>query len=358
MKKKVKRLLGVALSFMMVLSLCACGSKDESKSPGGAQTRSDVRIGLVSSSSGFGDGAFNDLTLRGFEKAKKELGIEYDKVGVKAVGDIELSLRDMASTGDYDLIIALTYEAIEAIKMVSEEYPDQKFAIIDTVVEAPNVASYLTTDQEASFVVGAAAALMKQSAKIYGLSPEKKVGFIGGVDAPNIRIFYAGFAAGAKYIDKDMVVLDDYVGGFTDITTTKEIANSMNNQGADVIFHAAGTSGNGLFQAAKENNTIAFGVNLNQNGLEPDVIAGSMIKNVDVAAYDAIKSVVDGKFEGKTRVLSMADGGVEMVTDGSNIVLTDEIKEKLDDIRAKIKNGEIVVPSTVDELAVYEDSLN
>lgn len=357
MKKKVKRWLGVVLSVVMVLSLCACGSKDDANDSAGGNG-SDVRVGLVSSSSGFGDGAFNDLTLRGFDKAKQELGIEYDKVGVKAVGDIELSLRDMAATEDYDLIIALTYEAIEAVKMVSDEYPDQNFAILDTVVEAPNVASYLTTDEEASFVVGAAAALMKQSADVYGLSPEKKVGFIGGVDAPNIRIFYAGFAAGAKYIDKEMVVLDDYVGGFTDITTTKEIANSMNNQGADAIFHAAGTSGNGLFQAAKENNTIAFGVNLNQNDLEPDVIAGSMIKNVDVAAYDAIKSVVDGNFEGKTRILNMADGGVDMVTSGSNVELSEEIIEKLDDIRAKIKTGEIVVPSTVEELAAYEASLN
>ncbi|WP_312645560.1 BMP family ABC transporter substrate-binding protein [Hydrogenoanaerobacterium sp.] len=363
----MKKVLSVLLVLALTLSLVACGggkapagssqSPDASSPDASSAAGTDVRVGLVSSSSGFGDGAFNDLTLKGLDKAKAELGIEYDKVAIKAVGDIELSLRDMASTEDYDLIIALTYEAIDAMKAVSAEFPEQKFALIDTEIEAPNVTCYTTADEEASFIVGAVAAMMKQNSADYGLGTDKKLGFIGGVDAPNIRVFYSGFAAGAKYIDKDMVILDDYVGGFTDITTTKEIATSMNSQGADVIFHAAGMSGNGLFQAAKENGTKAFGVNLNQNAVEPSVIVGSMIKNVDVAAYDAIKSVVRGTFEAKTRRLTMADGGVDMATEGSEVNLSEEITTKIAELRNKIGTEEIRVPSTVDALAEFEKGL-
>lgn len=361
----MKKTLSLLLALAMLVGAASCTAKPTSNETSGdastvasQQAGANVKVGLVASSSGFGDGAFNDLTLRGLDKAKDELGITYDKVAIKAVGDIELSLRDMATTEEYSLIIALTYEAIEAMKAVSAEFPDQKFAILDTAVEAPNVASYTTADHEACFLVGATAAMMKQTGADYNLSDVKKLGFIGGVDAPNIRMFYSGYVAGAKYIDKEIEVVDNYVGSFTDITTTKEIASTMNSQDADVIFHAAGMSGNGLFQAAKENGTKAFGVNLNQNGEEPDVIVGSMIKNVDVAAYDAIKSVVDGNFQAGSRTLGLAEGGVDMVTEGSNIKLLKEITDRLDEIRSKIISKEITVPSTVEELDAFTLTAN
>lgn len=347
MKKTV-----LLLSFVLVVfGMTGCTKSKAAPEPAGGEKQ--VRIGLVSSSSGFGDGAFNDLTLRGVDKAVADLGISYDKIAIKSIGDIELSLRDMASAKDYDLIICLTFEATEALKIVGAEYPEQKFAIIDTSLEAPNVASYMTRDEEASFLVGAMAALMKAD----GLSKTGQIGFIGGADRPNIRIFYAGYAAGAKYIDKNLQVFDDYVNSFTDVTTAKEIASTMNGRGADIIFHAAGMSGNGLFQAAKENNTYAFGVNTNQNSIDPEHIAGSMIKNVDVAAYEAIKSVVNGTFSPGTRVLSMADGGVDLVTEGSNVRVSAAVTQRLEEIRGKIASGEIVVPSTVSALESFTAGL-
>jgi basic membrane protein A len=333
----------------MLVALGMMSCTKTKAAPDQAAEKKQVRIGLISSSSGFGDGAFNDLTLQGVDRAVAGLGISYDKIAIKAIGDIELSLRDMASAKDYDLIICLTFEATEALKIVGTEYPEQKFAIIDTSLEAPNVASYMTKDEEASFLVGAMAALMKAD----GLSKTDKIGFIGGADRSNIRIFYSGYAAGAKYIDKNIQIFDDYVGSFTDVTTAKEIASTMNGRGADIIFHAAGMSGNGLFQAAKENDTYAFGVNTNQNSVDPDHIAGSMIKKVDVAAYEAIKSVVNGTFSPGIRVLSMADGGVDLVTEGSNVKVSVGVIQKLDEIRGKIGSGEIVVPSTMDDLATF-----
>ncbi|MDR1319057.1 MAG: BMP family ABC transporter substrate-binding protein [Treponema sp.] len=335
---------------LVVFGIAGCAKTKTTPEQG---TEKQVRIGLVSSSSGFGDGAFNDLTLQGVDKAVADMGISYDKIAIKAIGDIELSLRDMASAKDYDLVICLTFEATEALRIVGDEYPEQKFAIIDTALEAPNVASYMTKDEEASFLVGAMAALMKAD----GLSGTDKIGFIGGADRPNIRIFYSGYAAGAKYIDKNLQIFDDYVGSFTDVTTAKEIASTMNGRGADIIFHAAGMSGNGLFQAAKENNTYAFGVNTNQNSVDPDHIAGSMIKKVDVAAYEAIKSVVSGTFSPGTRVLSMADGGVDLVTEGSNVKVSAGLTRRLDELRGKIASGEIVVPATVNDLERFTAGL-
>lgn len=337
----------------VVLAVAAGCEKAKPAEPAQGSKQKAVKVGLVSSSSGFGDGAFNDLTLSGVDKAVADMGIGYDKIAIKAVGDIELSLRDMASAGDYDLIICLTFEAMEALKIVGKEYPDQKFAIIDTALEAANVASYMTKDEEASFMIGALAALMKEA----GFSKTTQIGFIGGADRPNIRIFYSGYAGGAKYINKNIQIFDDYVGSFTDVTTAKEIAVTMNSRGADMIFHAAGMSGNGLFQAAKENNTYAFGVNTNQNRVDPDHIAASMIKRVDTAAYEAIKSVVNGTFSPGVRVLSMADGGVDITTDGSNVALNDTIRQRLEEIRKKIASGEIAVPSTAAALETFVNGL-
>jgi basic membrane protein A len=327
----------------MVMAGCKRSNSAARSEGGGGKS---VRVGLVSSSSGFGDGAFNDLALRGVDRAVADMGVRYDRISIKAIGDIELSLRDMASTGDYDLIICNTFEATEALRIVRDEYPEQRFVIIDTALDGPNVASYMTKDEEGSFMVGAMAALMKED----GFSKTNLIGFIGGADRPNIKIFYSGYAAGAKYVNKNIQIFDDYVGSFTYVTTAKEIASTMNSRGADMIFHAAGMSGNGLFQAARENNTFAFGVNINQNSVDPDRIAASMIKKVDTAAYEAIKSVVNGTFTPGTRVLSMADGGVDIATEGSNIRTSDKTRQRLNEIRGKIASGEIKVPSTTAEL--------
>lgn len=355
----MKKLAVLGMTLIMSLGLLVgCGNSNKASSEA-AKTDGDkvIRVGLVSSSSGFGDGAFNDLTLKGVEKAKSEFGIEYDKVQIKAVGDIELSLRDMATTGDYDLIMGLTYEAIQAMNTVAPEFPDQKFALIDTSVEQPNVVSYMTRDEEASYLVGVAAAGMKNHAADFNLKADKKIGFIGGVDAPNIRVFYSGYTAGAKSQDPTLESVADFVGGFTDVTTAKEIAKSMNQQGADVIFHAAGMSGNGLFQAAKENGTFAFGVNLNQNATEPDVIPGSMIKNVDVEAYEAIKSVVEDKFKAEVIKLGLKENGVDFVTEGSNVKLPEDVNKAIAEAKEKIISGELKVPSNMDDLATFEANL-
>ena len=219
-----------------------------------------------------------------------------------------------------------------------------KFALLDANSDLDNVASYSCKEQEGAFLAGALAVLAKQEKIDDKLNNGKVIGFIGGVDNPLINHFAAGYQAGAQYIDPDMQVLIDYAGSFNDPTTAKTIANTFVEKGADVIFHASGASGMGMFQAAEEKGFVAIGVNLNQNEIAPDYIMASMLKKLDSCAYHAITSVVEGTYTGENQVLGLSDGGVDVTTEKSNIQVSDSIKEQLDDLKAKVISGEIEVP--------------
>ena len=194
-------------------------------------------------------------------------------------------------------------------------------------------------------MAGALAVLAKQGGIDSKLGDGKTIGFIGGVDNPLINRFAAGYQAGARYVDPEVQVLIDYAGGFNDPTTAKTIANTFAGKGADVIFHASGASGMGLFQAAEETGFVAIGVNLNQNEIAPDYIMASMLKQLDSCAYHAITSVVEDTYAGENQVLGLSDGGVDVTVENSNIQVTEEILGQLEEIRQKIIAGEIEVPS-------------
>lgn len=344
----LKKVLSIVIVLFM---LVGCGSNSDIKESNNSNKKFNVAV--ISSSSGFGDGNFNDQALIGMEKAKKELGINYDKVQVKEVGAVETSLTELSELKEYDLIICLTYEAIDALNKVSKLYPEQKYALVDSKVEQNNVVSYMTKDEEGSFLAGVLAALIKKDASKYNLSSDNKIGFIGGKDAPNIRIFEAGYVSGAKYINQEIEIMDDFVGSFTDPTTTKEIANNMIANNADVIYHVAGMSGNGLFEAVKEKNKIAIGVNFNQNSIYPDNIAGSMVKRIDVEVFTAIKTVLNGNFTGKPILLGVKEEGVDVTQDGSNIELSDESMNILNKVKENISQGKISIPKTMDEVKSF-----
>ena len=185
----------------------------------------------------------------------------------------------------------------DAVSTVAAKYPQQNFCYIDASVDLPNIANYECAENEGGFLIGVLCALAEKE----GLSPmfnaEKRFGFIGGVNNVIINRFAAGFIAGARYVDKSYTFDVNYVGGFADTTTAKAIATTMYDSGCDVIFHAAGGSGIGMFNAAQEKKFIAVGVNTNQNSIAPDYIIASMLKRVDNAAYAAIESVVKGTFQ-------------------------------------------------------------
>ena len=314
---------------------------------GGSEAKdgADVHVGIIFTEAGLSGNSFNDLALEGVKKAAEDFGITYDEVEPKSVSDEEIIQDEMASTGEYDLIICVGAEQVDALTNVAMTYPEQKFALLDADSDLENVASYSCKEQEGAFLAGALAMLAKQEKIDDKLNDGAVIGFIGGVDNPLINRFAAGYQAGAKEINPDAQVLIDYAGSFNDPTTAKTIANTFVEKGADVIFHASGASGMGMFQAAQEKNFVAIGVNLNQNDLAPDYIMASMLKKLDSCAYHAITSVVDGTYTGENQVLGLSDGGVDVTVEKSNIKVSDDILSRLDELKQKVISGEIEVPS-------------
>lgn len=317
------------------------------------EANGDFKVGVIFTEAGLGGQSFNDLAFEGVKKAAAELGIKYDYVEPKSVSDEEIVQDEMASSGEYGIIICVGSEQIDALTKVAPRYPEQKFALIDAVLELDNVACFTSKEQEGCFLAGALAVLVKQE-QVSDLAGESKtIGIMCGVDNALLNKFSAGYKAGALYVDPEYTVLIDYVGGFSDPTTAKNIATTFHDKGADVIFHAAGASGMGMFQAAQEQGFMAIGVNLNQNNVAPDYIVASMMKRVDSSAYYAIESTMNGNFEAGVKIMGVSDDGVGLDMDGSNIAIPDSVLSKLDELKAFIASGELVVPETLDEVDTF-----
>lgn len=342
MKQQLKQLTALFMTVGMIAALTACNSSDSQEVSANVDK---PHIGIIFTQAGLGGNSFNDLALEGVKRAAEDYGITYDQVEPKSVADEEIIQDEMASSGEYDLIICVGEEQVDALNNVASVYTDQRFALLDATSELENVASYSCKAQEGSFMVGALAVLAKQEEIDSKLSDNNTIGFIGGVDNPLINQFAAGYKAGAAYVDSEVNVLIDYVGGFNDPTTAKTIANTFNEKGADVIFHASGASGMGLFQAAEDKEFVSIGVNLNQNTIAPDYIMASMLKKLDTCAYHAITSIVENTYTGENQLLGLRDGGVDFTLEGSNINVPDVILQKLDEIKEGIVTGEIEVPN-------------
>lgn len=371
-----KKILALALALLLVGMLAACGGGTssapasqpaaESQAPAGSSEAApeaseadpapaaDFKAGIIFTEAGLGGQSFNDLAYEGMLRAEAELGITFDYVEPKSVSDEEIVQDEMAASGEYGIIICVGAEQVDALTKVAPRYPEQKFALIDATLELDNVACFVSKEQEGCFLAGALAVLAKQEqvSDMVG-ADNKTVGVMCGVDNALLNKFAAGYTAGAKYIDPDYTVLVDYVGGFSDPTTAKNIASTFHGKGADVIFHAAGASGMGMFQAAEEEGFLAIGVNLNQNNVAPDYIMASMMKRVDSSAYYAIESTMNGSFEPGIKVMGLADEGVGLDMAGSNISLPASVTGKLDELKAKVVSGEIVVPETLEEVDAF-----
>ncbi len=328
--------------------LFAGGAKETST------TSSDVKIGMILGVGGLGDLSYNDLVYAGLDRAQKELGIDFDYVEPQSIADFETFLQQMASTRMYDVIISVGYDQVEPLKKVAPQFPNQKFAIIDENVALPNVASFVSKEEEGSFLVGALAGMVKKTDLV---KANNTIGFISALDIPLLDRFYAGYEAGARYVNPDIKVIANYVGGnapFSDITTAKEIALKQFSQGADIIYHAAGGSGLGLFQAAKEKGFYAIGVNSNQNVIDPDHIVASMLKRVDNAAYVIAESLVNGNLAtGGLSVLGLASDGIGYTVAESNVAVGPEILAVVEKIKEAIVSGELVVPDAHKDVASF-----
>jgi len=305
-----------------------------------AETSKTHRIGLVFDKGGKDDKSFNSAAYQGALKVKKELGYFVKYVEATDDNAFESLLRAFAQKRTFDLVISVGFSQIDPLKKVAAQFPDQKFAIIDGVVDLPNVKSRVFKEHEGSFLVGAIAAMTSQTGKI---------GFIGGIDVPLIRRFEKGYEAGIKYINPKAKLTSNFVGvtaeAWNNPAKAKELAMTQYNTGVDVIFSAAGASSLGLFDAAEERKKLAIGVDSNQNFVKPGFILTSMVKKVDEAVFQTCKDLGEGKFIGGVFDFGLANRGVDYAMDEFNQkVLPASIVQKTEEIRKLIISGKILVP--------------
>jgi len=328
--------LGVAaVAFAMALAACGSsgGGKGSSSGAGGggsSSAKKSLKVGLAYDVGGRGDKSFNDLAAAGLEKAKTDLSIQTKELSaVQGESDQQKQDRlELLAKSGYNPIIAVGFAYATALGKVAPKYPNIHFAIIDDdSVKAANVEGLLFHEEQSSFLVGVAAALASKT---------HNIGFIGGVQTPLIQKFQAGYAAGAKAIDPSIKVQVSYLSqapdfsGFNDPAKAKVTAEGMYDGGADVVYHAAGGSGAGLFQAAKEKNKLAIGVDSDQYQSAPAdekaLILTSALKGVDTAVYNFIEQDAKGKFTAGSTRFGLKENGVGYATSNPKI---DAYKSKI-----------------------------
>ena len=284
------------------------------------------------------DKSFNEAAYNGAERFKRETGIAYRDFEVTNEAQREQALRNMARRGG-TIVVSIGFAQASGLEKVATEFPNVKFAIIDAVVNKPNVQSIVFKEHEGSFLVGMAAALTSKTGKL---------GFVGGMDIPLIRKFALGYEEGAKHVNPRIEIFQNMTGttpaAWNDPTRGGELARSQFDRGADVVYAAAGATGLGVLQAAKDKGKLAIGVDSNQNHIQPGTILTSMVKRVDLAVYNAFKTARDGTWKPGLQVLGLAEDGVGYALDDNNKnLITAEIKQKLDAARADIIAGKIKV---------------
>lgn len=297
-----------------------------------------IKVALVLDKGGKDDKSFNTAAFRGATDAKSKLGIFLKEIEASEDSFFEPAMRSFISK-KFDLIIGIGVAQAETVKKLAKEFPDQKFAIIDAPVEAPNVVSAMFQEHEGSYLVGYIAGMKSKTGA---------VGFIGGMDIPLIRRFEKGYAQGAQAAGKGTKVLVNYVGVTSDAwnnpTKAKELAQNQYNRGADVIFVAAGASNNGCFDAAASMGKFAIGVDSNQNWIKPGRILTSMLKRVDSAVFQIIEEVTKGQFKGGVRTFGLKNNGIDWALDQFNEKLFDAAEiTKINGLKKEIVAGKVKV---------------
>ncbi len=324
-------------------------------------TGEGLDIGIVFDMGGRGDKSFNDGAYRGAELAMRDLGARVRFVEPGDGSDREAGLRLLAAEG-MDLVIGVGFIFTDDLTQLAREYPQTDFAGVDLAVSTdsagaviqppPNLAALKFREEQGSFLVGALAALVSRESRIgdRNYTPTRRIGFVGGMDIPLIHKFEAGYRAGVLHVCPDCTVVAQYAGvtpeAFRNPGRGKELALSQYQSGVNVIFHAAGSTGLGVFEAARASGKLAIGVDADQYEEAPGYILTSMVKGVDAAVFDAIKRVQDGTFHGGIYEFGLADGGVGYIYDDANrALIPDSIRTRLLSLQDSIVAGRIPVPT-------------
>jgi basic membrane protein A len=326
-----------------------------------APTGPGLDVGIVFDVGGRGDKSFNDGAYLGAERAERELGARVRFIEPGEGSDREAGLRLLAAEG-LDIVIGVGFIFTDDLTALAQEYPTVRFAGVDYAVATDstgqpvlpprNLAALKFREEEGSFLVGALAALVSRETRIgdRAYRPTERVGFIGGMDIPLIHKFEAGYRAGVKHVCPECTIVAQYAGvtpeAFRNPGRGKEIALSQYQSGVNVIFHASGSTGLGVFEAARATGKLAIGVDADQFPEAPGFVLTSMVKGVDAAVYDAIASAKNGTFTGGIRQFGLKENGVGYVYDENNRALvSDAVRARVEQLRQEIVAGRITVPS-------------
>lgn len=297
---------------------------------------SENKVAIIYSAGGLGDEGYNDLAHKALNKAKFDLGIDFDYYEpIDPVKETERQLMTYSDSKSYDLIITVGFLSKSSLEKAAKEYPNQKYAIVDEIVfDSKNITSITFNVEEESFLAGAVAALMTKT---------DKVAFIGGTEAPLITRYKAGFEQGAKYVKPDVEVLVSYIGGynsFNDPKKAEQITNELIRENTDVFYHAAGASNRGIVNSAKKYGKYVIEVDSYSDWQNEEVVIASAVKNIDVAVYDIIKKLTDNTLENKTYIYGAKEEGIGIVIKAEEKIGIKKLKiiKKITDL---LKSGEI-----------------
>ncbi len=333
-------LLVLILTLTMSIFLVGCGSSNQP-----ADTN-QLKVAMVTDVGGVHDQSFNQSAWEGLEKAQIDLGVKGSYLESKQDADYAPNIETLLDAGN-DLIWGIGFKMGDTILQEAKNNPDQKYAIIDyAYADTPkNLVGVVFKAEQSSFLVGYIAGKMTKTGT---------VGFVGGIEGNVIDAFDYGYQAGVKYANPDVKILRQYAESFTDSAKGKAIANQMYQDGADIVFHAAGGVGDGVIEAAKEQGKYAIGVDRDQNSLAPDNVITSAMKRVDNGIYNITKMLKEGNFPGGTTVvLGLKEGGVDIAPSSSKHVPKD-ILDEVAKLKQQIMDGKIVVPYNKDTFDKFE----
>ena len=310
--------------------------------PGGPN--GGVRIGLVFDVGGRGDKSFNDAAYEGLLRAQKELGVTIEFLEPASSEDRESAMRLFAARG-FDLVVGVGFIFSTDVDRVAGDFPAVHFACVDYAPPPrgapPNVAGLAFREEEGSYLVGGVAG---------SLSRTRHVGFVGGMRGPLIRKFEAGYEAGVKAVCPECTVHSAYIGtspdAFKDPAKGKALAIAQIGAGADVLYHASGASGHGVFEAAHDARRLAIGVDADQYAEMPDAVVTSMVKRADVSVFDTIRAVTERRFVAGMHVFGVKDGAIDYVHDGPHAaLLAPGTIARVEELRREVVAGRVIVPA-------------
>lgn len=378
-----KILCGVLIASLSMSLLSGCGKTSSSQAPENQETQvsepetsenekeenetvqetetgkdgSDIKFAVIFGA--LGDNGYNDEVYKGCQMAVEKFGCSFDYVETRDVSEVEIQMRSYADAGDYDVIISINTDQVDTLEMVAEEYPDQKFCMLDTAIDGyDNINCLAAAYPDQHFLSGVLAGLATKDDRFPLSNPENILGFCIAMDTPTSRGQAAGFIAGAKYANPDVEVLTNYIGGYGDPATAKELALVMYERGADIVSANAGSSTQGVFYAAEEKDRYVIGTSLAM--ADPKHSLSTSCKKVWLFVVEEIQMLVDGTWAPGSKTVGIPEGICDYDVEGLDVQIPDDITKILDDTRQLIAFGKLVLPTDIDQVEEWakENHLN